>query len=304
MQLQQLKEHLTTNIQNTSLEFQRLFHGRGGYYGAFEYLTVDSVGSILYVCLYEKVQIEESLIALIQDIFLSSSTHKTYVVQKRYEKNAPCEIKIGTINDEEVLIENGLKYAINFNNQNIGFFADMKIGHDYVYHHAKNKKVLNLFSYTCAFSVCAIEGDASFVVNVDMSKAALSTGRKNHHLNEHDTKKVSFLPHNILKSWNRIKKEGPYDMIVIDPPSFQKGSFAATKDYEKIIKRLKDFAQDECTVLCALNDPKLDSNYMKALFEEHAPEFIFQKRLENASTYPCKNDEESLKSLIFKRKYS
>ncbi len=109
----------------------------------------------------------------------------------------------------------------------------MKKGRQFVYENAKDKKVLNLFSYTCSFSVCASKGEAKEIVNIDMAKNALNTGRLNHQKNNLDTKNVKFLPHNILKSWGKIKKSGPYDIIIIDPPSFQKGSFAATKDYEK-----------------------------------------------------------------------
>ena len=109
------------------------------------------------------------------------------------------------------------------------------------------------------------------------------------------------MPYNILKSWNRIKKQGPYDIIVIDPPSFQKGSFAATKDYEKIIKRLEQLASEECIVLSALNAPELDTNFIKNIFEEFAPAFKFEKRLDNLKTFPSNNEERSLKNLIFKK---
>jgi 23S rRNA (cytosine1962-C5)-methyltransferase len=132
-----------------------------------------------------------------------------------------------------------------------------------------------------------------------MAKNALTTGRTNHHLNNLDTKKVKFLPYDILKSWNRIKKEGPYDIIVIDPPSFQKGSFAATKDYEKIIKRLNELAGENCVVLSCLNAPELDTNFIKNIFSEFAKDFIFEKRVENLGTFPAIDDEKALKNLVF-----
>ncbi len=177
----------------------------------------------------------------------------------------------------------------------------MKIGREYIKSISKEKNILNLFSYTCAFSVSAIEGGARQVVNVDMAKGALSTGRKNHHLNNHDTKKVKFLPYNILKSWSRIKKDAPYDVIIIDPPSFQKGSFAVTADYVKIVKRLEQLASKNCIVLSCLNAPELDTSFMKELFEENAPEFKYVKRLENLDTFFTDNEEKTLKNLIFKR---
>jgi len=142
---------------------------------------------------------------------------------------------------------------------------------------------------------------ASKVVNVDMSKGALSIGRQNHHLNNLDTKKVKFMPYDILKSWSRIKKEGPYDIIIIDPPSFQKGSFEATKDYEKIIKRLDELAKENCVVLSCLNAPELDSNFIIEKFKEFAPNFKFERKLENLSEFITNNEEKSLKNLVFFR---
>lgn len=118
-----------------------------------------------------------------------SEGFKAFVIQRRYLSNAPSEIIFGKISDDITAIENGLKYSINFNNKNIGIFPDMKIGREYLKSISKDKNVLNLFSYTCAFSVSALAGEAKQVVNVDMAKGALTTGRINHHLNNLDTKK-------------------------------------------------------------------------------------------------------------------
>lgn len=177
----------------------------------------------------------------------------------------------------------------------------MKKGRQFVYENAKDKKVLNLFSYTCSFSVCAIKGEAKEIVNIDMAKNALNTGRLNHQINNLDTKNVKFLPHNILKSWGKIKKSGPYDIIIIDPPSFQKGSFAATKDYEKIIKRLDSLAFEKCIILSCLNAPELDTSFIKNLFEKFAPEFKYVKRLDNLEEFISKDKEKSLKNMIFEK---
>lgn len=57
---------------------------------------------------------------------------------------------------------------------------------------AAGLRVLNLFAYTCGFSVAAIAGGAARVVNLDMSRPALSRGRDNHRLNGHDLAQVSF----------------------------------------------------------------------------------------------------------------
>ncbi|MGB5794156.1 class I SAM-dependent methyltransferase [Poseidonibacter sp.] len=302
MNIEDLKQVISKNLENTNEEFKRVFHGRGNFYEEFKYLTIDSIDKILFIVLFEEIEknIEDEIIGFLKE-FLESSRHESIVLQRRYLEKAPSELIVGEIDYNLIAIENSLKYKISFTNKNIGFFPDMKIGHKFIEDESKGKSVLNLFSYTCAFSISALKGGAKKVVNVDMSKGALTQGRTNHHLNNFDTSNVQFMPYNILKSWSRIRKAGPYDIIVIDPPSFQKGSFAATKDYEKIVKKLSQLASPRCMILCALNAPELDTNFIKNMFNEHASDFKFIKRLDNLDTFPSNNEEKSLKNLVFKR---
>lgn len=298
--IEKLKEIILKNLENKSVDLKRVFHGRGNFYEGFHYLIVDSINDILMATFFEEIEesIQKEIIKMLDEVYATKG-FKTLIIQRRYKKDNLYEIVRGKISENAIAYENGLKYSLNFSNQNIGIFPDMKNGRSFIKEISKDKKVLNLFSYTCAFSVCAISGGALKVVNVDMAKNALTTGRTNHHLNNLDTKKVKFLPYDILKSWNRIKKEGPYEIIVIDPPSFQKGSFEASKDYEKIIRRLNELAAPKCTILSCLNAPELDSDFIKNKFSEFAPTFKFVKRLENVEEFVTNNEEKSLKNLIF-----
>lgn len=156
------------------------------------------------------------------------------VLQHRYADGAPSEVLWGELNDSPVVVEHGLKYQLDIGrNQNFGLFLDMRNGRQWVQDNAKDKNVLNLFAYTCGFSVAAIAGGARQCMNVDMSRGSLNKGRDNHRLNDHDMRSVNFLGYDIFKSWGKIKKGGPYELVIIDPPSFQKGSFALTKDYKR-----------------------------------------------------------------------
>jgi len=304
MSLGDLKELLVSNSRGISEEYSRLFHGRGNTYEGYRFLTVDSIDKVLFAVFFEPSDEEEAIVSMLRDLYTGEGKWKTLVLQQRYLPSSPSSVIEGELPSETYAIEEGLKYRINFlNAQNIGFFPDMKLGREFVRESAKGKKVLNLFSYTCAFSVAAIAGGAVSVVNVDMNKNVLSIGRENHRLNAIDPKKAQFMPYNILKSWSRIRKEGPYDLIIIDPPSFQKGSFAATSDYEKIIRRLHEFAAEECIVLSALNAPELDSEFIKTLFSENAPEFRYVERLKNLESFPEIEEERSLKNLIFKKEH-
>ena len=234
--------------------------------------------------------------------FTKNSKYKTLVVQRRYLKGSPSEILLGTLQDDLYLLENGIKIKLNLlSNKNSGYFADMKIGREFVKENAKDKRVLNLFSYTCAFSLAAKMGGAYEVVNVDMSKGALKIGMANHSLNKLDPRGTSFLPYNILKSFSSLKRKGPFDMIIIDPPSFQKGSFEVTKDYEKIIKKLSEIASENCLLLSCLNSPNLESDFIIKLIKEWAPSFKYLKRLDNLEEFKSIDEAKSLKNLVFQR---
>jgi len=301
MTILDIKKHIEDNSKDLTNEFKRLFHGRGGLYEGCKHLTIDSIDDILSVALYFEEENEAELLEMLKS-FVASSGHNSLVVQRRYIKGSPSEVIIGELADDIFVVENGMKIKLNLlSNRNSGYFPDMKNGREFVRENSKDKSVLNLFSYTCAFSLAAMMGGAYKVSNIDMSKGALSTGRTNHYLNDIDTRGVSFHPYNILKSFSRIKKKGPYDLIIIDPPTFQKGSFEATKDYRKLIMKLPQIASEDCILLACLNSPNLDAEFIKELIKELAPSFKFVKRLENVKEFASEDEERSLKNLVFKR---
>ena len=301
MSVDYIKNYIVNSTKDTTNEFKRVFHGRGGMHEGFKHLTIDSIDKILSVALYFQEDNEKELIEMLKE-FVNNSKYEVLVVQRRYIKGTLSEVVIGELPDDLVAIENGMKLKLNLlSNQNSWYFPDMKNGRTFVRDNAKDMRVLNLFSYTCAFSVAAKFGGAKTVTNIDMSKGALKIGMANHSLNNLDSKGVSFLPYNILKSFSNIKRKGPFDLIIIDPPTFQKGSFEVTKDYEKIIKKLPQIASKDATLLACLNSPDLDSNFLIDLIQKYAPTFVFEKRLPNLEEFKSSNEERSLKNLVFRR---
>lgn len=300
MNLDELESYIKESSKDTTKEFKRLFHGRGGLYDEWKHLTIDSIDEILSVALYFEKESESNLIDMLVS-FTNNSRYKTLVIKYRYKKKSPSKVLIGELPNDLYVVENEMKIKINLlDNKNSGYFPDMKIGREFIRENAKDKRVLNLFSYTCAFSLAAKLGGAYEVVNVDMSKSALKSGMANHSLNNLDPRGVSYLSYNILKSFSSLKKKAPFDIIIIDPPTLQKGSFEVTKDYEKILKKLPQLANDECLVLACLNSPELDSSFIINMMKEFAPNFKFINRLKNLSEFASLVEEKSLKNLVFK----
>ena len=306
--LNTLNEHLLAALDPAPVETRRLFHGRGRCWPGLEQLTVDWMQGVVLVSLFKEPAADELealkqlLINLIQSQSWENSQAHTLLLQHRYLPDNDTEAFMGEVLDEWTLIEGGLRYLVDFGKkQNTGLFLDMRYGRDWVREHAAGKRVLNLFAYTCGFSVAAIEGGADYVVNLDMSRAALSRGRDNHRLNRHDVSKVSFLGHELFKSWGKVKSSGPYDLVIIDPPSFQKGSFLLTKDYQRVLRKLPELLTADGTVLACMNDPALRADFLIEGVTREAPALRFERRLENPPEFPDIEPGGGLKALVFRQ---
>ena len=158
--------------------------------------------------------------------------------------------------------------------------------------------MLNLFAYTCAFSVVALQAGAKQVVNVDMSHGALAIGQQNHPLNGLSTG-ASFLAHDIFKTWGKITRSGPYDLVIVDPPSYQKGSFVATKDYARLMRRLPELLAPGGHALLCLNAPELGLAFLQDQMQALAPELNFVQRIANPAVFADISPERSLKVLAY-----
>ncbi|MDV7102961.1 class I SAM-dependent methyltransferase [Vibrio sp. TH_r3] len=299
--------HLLDEIAHAPDEVRRLFHGRGQMWPGLEQLTCDWVSGQLIVGLFKPDSsaflqaLRSGLVQISNHQSWQEKNGRTIVLQHRYQDGAPAEVIVGELDVHPVVLENGLKFKMDLGrNQNSGLFLDMRYGRQWVQQRAQGKRVLNLFAYTCGFSVAAIEGGAESVVNVDMAKASLSKGRENHRLNGHDVSKVSFLGYDIFKSWGKIRKNGPYDLIVIDPPSFQKGSFALSKDYKRILRKLPELLNKEGEVLACVNSPSVTPEFLIESMQQEAPQFQFQTRLDNPPEFADVDEKSSLKALVFK----
>ena len=112
---------------------------------------------------------------------------------------------------------------------------------------------------------------------------------------------MSFLGHDLFKSWGKVKSMGPYDLVIIDPPSFQKGSFLLTKDYQRVVRRLPELLTENGTVLACMNDPALGSDFLIDGITVDAPALRFVQRLDNPPEFPDADAECGLKALVFKQ---
>ena len=93
-------------------------------------------------------------------------------------------------------------------------------------------------------------------------------------------------------------------MIIADPPSNQKGSFVATKDYSRLLKRLPELLTEDGEVLLCLNAPELTIDFLMQQVEEFSPSLEFVEQLANPSIFADISKDKALKVLKYRRKNS
>jgi 23S rRNA (cytosine1962-C5)-methyltransferase len=281
-------------------ECQRLFHGRGHAYDGLTHINVDWLAPVIFITLYQEVD-RQWLMQQAQLLQQKIAQCRSVQVQYRCRKMSPTEVLLGENIEQTEVLEHGLKYHIMFGqSQNTGLFLDMRNGRKWLLDNAKDKNILNLFAYTCAFSVAAIAGGAKKVANFDMSKSSLAKGRENHRLNQHDTRAVIFEGVDIFKSNSRIKKHGGYDILVCDPPSFQQGSINIERDYSKLIRRIPQWANPQADIMLCLNSPDLNEEFLLAQVAEHCPQCLFQQKLMPPAVFKEAHQGKGLKVLLFR----
>lgn len=305
---------------------RRAFHGRGHCFPGYEAVCVDLFAPIVWVSLFDRPVPDaeadagaeeggasaasrfsqnklDKLLPEIADC-IDGSAFNSVLVQHRYER--PCRVSVahGSLPEGAVAAEQGATYELMLEgNQNIGFFLDAEPARAWLRANCNGDRVLNLFAYTCAFSVAAVQGGAQGVVNIDMSRSAMRTGERNHSRNfspeQLERTRVKFFPHEIFRSISRLEKNGPYDTIIVDPPSRQPGSFEVDRDYPKLLRKLPRLLRPGGKVLCMLNAPNRDQSFLHNMVSENYPELRFLKRLGNSPDFPDESRERQLKMLLF-----
>lgn len=276
----------------------RLFHGRGGRFPGCEHLALDVYPPVLLLTSFQPLA--DEALAAVGTALAARWPGQPWVYQCRAAGATETRTLAGAVPEPHIVTEAGTRYLVHLlRGQNHGLFLDMAAGRRWVREQVRpGARVLNLFAYTCAFSVVALQAGAAEVTNVDMASGALAIGRSNHELNGVKAG-ARFLAHDIFNSWGKLTRGGPYDLVVCDPPSFQKGSFVATKDYARLARRLPALLAPGGQALLCLNAPELGVDFLRSTLEVQAPELRFVTRLDNPASFADASPERSLKALVF-----
>jgi 23S rRNA (cytosine1962-C5)-methyltransferase len=271
-------------------------------------MNVDIYPPLVLIALYRKHSSEE--VEMISSGVEEVLPGFSLLIQDRSVRPYGIIREKGDIPHEMTVMEGSLNFYLHpKRGQNPGFFIDMRDGRRQIGEIVQKKKekgavrVLNLFAYTCSLSVAALAAGADRVINIDMNKKSLEVGKKNHRLNHGAipggyTNQALFLPHDIYKSFGKLRREGPYQLIIADPPPSQRGSFDLRKDYPRLIRKLPEMLSPEGELLLTLNSPELDwQDFEEMVFDALGSDFV-SRRIPPPPDFRPSEEGRGLKLLI------
>ena len=187
-------------------------------------------------------------------------------------KNLPeSQFLYGEQAPEPLLVtENGVQFATYLNEGLMtGIFLDQKeVRGRLVDGFAVGKTVLNMFSYTGAFSVAAAMGGAVATTSVDLAKRSLPKTTEQFEVNHLNLAAQKIIVMDVFDYFKYASRKGlSYDMIILDPPSFarnKKKVFSVAKNYGELVKDSIDILTDKGTLIASTNAANLSlAKYQK-----------------------------------------
>ena len=253
----QAKEKRKSYYQDDLTTAFRLFNQEGDGFGG---LTVDLYGDYAVFSWYNSYvyQIRQTISEAFRQVFpeVLGAYEKIrfkgldYESAHVYGQEAP---------DFFTVLENGVLYQVFMNDGLMtGIFLDQhEVRGSLVDGLAMGKSLLNMFSYTAAFSVAAAMGGASQTTSVDLAKRSRELSQAHFQANGLSTDDHRFVVMDVFEYFKYAKRKGlTYDVIVLDPPSFarnKKQTFSVAKDYHKLISQSLEILNPGGIIIASTN---------------------------------------------------
>ena len=253
----QAKEKRKAYYQDDLTTAFRLFNQEGDGFGG---LTVDLYGDYAVFSWYNSYvyQIRKVISEAFRQVFpeVLGTYEKIrfkgldYESAHVYGQEAP---------DFFTVLENGVLYQVFMKDGLMtGIFLDQhEVRGSLVDGLAMGKSLLNMFSYTAAFSVAAAMGGASQTTSVDLAKRSRELSQAHFQANGISTDEHRFIVMDVFEYFKYAKRKGlTYDVIVLDPPSFarnKKQTFSVVKDYHKLISQSLEILNSGGIIIASTN---------------------------------------------------
>ena len=191
-----------------------------------------------------------------------------------------------------IVKENAVNFAVYLNDgAMVGVFLDQREVRKTIRDtYAKGKTVLNMFSYTGAFSVFAALGGAIKTTSVDLANRSLPKTSEQFSVNGIDPEEQNIVVMDVFNYFKyAIKKNLTFDMVILDPPSFAKSkkfTFSAAKDYKNLLKDTIAITEDEGVIVASTNSSSFDMKKFKGFIDAAFKESGFTYKIEEQFSLP------------------
>ncbi len=259
----------------------RLFNGKpDGLAG----VVLERFGNTLFVQYHEDrqhvgiTQLHDAISTIRDDLSVSAVYLKQFVRDRAADADAVHSLHhesdpwIGNAAPEEFAItENGIQLLVRpYDGYSVGLFLEHRDNRATIRARAAGKHVLNLYAYTCGFSVAAAAGGAAEITSVDISPRYLDWGRRNFAANQLDVDAHRFIRSDAEEFLARARRQDrDYDLIVIDPPTFArlrrpKRTFKLDDQLEPLIAAAVDRLRPGGQLLFATNQRSINMKRIDA----------------------------------------
>ncbi|MGF1681224.1 class I SAM-dependent methyltransferase [Photobacterium minamisatsumaniensis] len=208
--------------------------------------------------------------------------------------------RTGVLSGEEppkfvTIEENGVKINVDIvGGHKTGFYLDQRDSREAAVKYVDGKRVLNCFSYTGGFGLYALKGNASKVVNVDVSQPALDTARMNAEMNGYPIENAEFLNADVFKLLREYRERGEkFDVVIMDPPKFAESKsqlVGACRGYKDINMLAMQILNPGGTLLTYSCSGLMDNNLFQKIIADAAldahREVQFIERFSQAADHP------------------
>lgn len=189
-----------------------------------------------------------------------------------------------------------------------GLFLDQRENRKWVLENTKDKKVLNLFSYTSGFSVLSALGKAKEIDTVDVSQNFIEWSKRNFEINQAiNPESYRFWVQDCLFFMKMsVKKEKKWDLIICDPPTFgrsKNGVFQIEKNFDELLQNIFTCTEKQGRILFSLNFEKWSQQDLLNKVEKalKGKKFAIEKTPFQSLDFDFPHHDHLMKSLFISR---
>jgi len=185
----------------------------------------------------------------------------------------------------------GLRYEVVPNmGLDAGLYPDMRAVRAWLRPFWGNKRVLNTFAYTGAFSVEAAVHGAARVETVDLAATAITRCQRNFEINEIAVDQHGFWVEDTFSALDRFRRGGEtFDIIIVDPPSFArgpKGTWSIESGLSRVVAGCLRVLAEGGWILVATNQGSLSPKEFQKLIKAASQKVSRRLRIVHQGTTP------------------